>query len=122
MKNTTKKLKMRNIIFNRICVSRQELLKSTGLSFRALDRYISELQENNLISKEIRSGKRGRSSYFYRSNSANIIFAGLSYVLHSSGLLVIMKVSFVFGMLILFCFFVLFIDQFVAPRGTSTKT
>ena len=78
MKNTTKKLKMRNIIFNRICVSRQELLKSTGLSFRALDRYISELQENNLISKEIRSGKRGRSSYFYRSNSANIIFAGLS--------------------------------------------
>lgn len=35
-----------------------------------------------------------------------IIFAGLSYVLHSSGLLVIMKVSFVFGMLILFCFFV----------------
>lgn len=71
---------MRNIIFNRICVSRQELLKSTGLSIRALDRYIAELLENDLICKEIHSGKRGRTSYFYRSNSNKIIFAGLSLI------------------------------------------
>ena len=89
MKNAAKKLKVRNIIFSQTCISRQDLLRSSGLSIRALDRYIADLLKDNLISRDVHSGKRGRSSYFYRSNSEKIIFPGLSLIQSKFSLVVL---------------------------------
>lgn len=81
-KNTGKKHSLRNIIFDKRVVSRQELVELSGLNYRSIIRYTAELKQQKLIMEEDKKIGRGYPGIIYRSNSSNICFVGISLVMN----------------------------------------
>ncbi len=72
-----KKLRLRSTIFERGSVSRQNLIRITGLNERTVIRYADELKRQKLIYEKIDDTLRGRPKIMYHSNSEKCYFLGI---------------------------------------------
>lgn len=72
-----KKLRLRSTIFEKGSVSRQNLIKLTGLNERTVIRYAGELKRQRLIYEKIDDSLRGRPKIMYHSNSEKCYFLGV---------------------------------------------
>ncbi|OQA83162.1 MAG: hypothetical protein BWY31_02957 [Lentisphaerae bacterium ADurb.Bin242] len=72
-----KKLRLRSTIFEKGSVSRQNLIKFTGLNERTVIRYADELKRQRLIYEKIDDTLRGRPKITYFSNSEKCCFLGI---------------------------------------------
>lgn len=85
MRNNTKiiykKHKLRNIIFDKKTVSRQELMQISNLNYRSIIRYAEELKEQHLIREENKQIGRGHPCVLYHSNSDQIYFMGITLIM-----------------------------------------
>ena len=61
-------------------ISRQDLIRRTGLCGRTVDHYTAELKRQGLIAEKSEDGQRGRPGIIYLSNSEKILFVSVSLV------------------------------------------
>lgn len=71
---------MRTAIFCSRRISRQDLIRRTGLCGRTVGRYAAELERQGLITVDSADSQRGRPGIIYLSNSEKILFVSVSLV------------------------------------------
>ncbi len=81
-RNFVKRRYVRKLIFGARSITRQDLIRISGLSGRTVDKYTGELKAQRLIqfSSGPPEGRQGRPGVVYMSNSENIYFAGISLI------------------------------------------
>lgn len=68
-------------VFRSIRISRLDLARKTSLNYRTVTRYADELESLGMIFCEReQTSPHGRPAVYYRSNSENLIFAGISLI------------------------------------------